>query len=51
MGRNTRRGDGWLLVSSPDQKASLFIGGEALGADEFFLEVFQIFVIQSKAPL
>jgi hypothetical protein len=35
----------------PNQKASLFIGRKPLGADEFFFEVFQVLVIQSKSPL
>jgi hypothetical protein len=49
----TASGRGWdcLLVSSPDQKASVFISREPLGADEFFLKVFDIFVIQGKPPL
>jgi hypothetical protein len=51
VGRKTGRGCGWLLLSSPDQKAAVFIGRESPGADEFFLEVFQIFVIQGKPPL
>jgi hypothetical protein len=35
----------------PNEKASVFIDRESLGADEFFFEVFQIFVIQGKPSL
>jgi hypothetical protein len=37
--------------SCPDQKASVFIDCESLGADEFFFEIFHILVIQGKPPL
>jgi hypothetical protein len=51
VGRKTGRGCGRFLLASPDQKAAVFIGRESLGANELFLEVFQILVIQGKPPL
>src|SRR5262245_31119887 len=38
-------------AARPDQKAAVFIARQPLGTNEFFLEVFQVFVIQCKPPL
>jgi hypothetical protein len=38
-------------AACPDQKASVFVSRQPLGADEFFLKVFEIRIIKVKPPL
>src|SRR4029453_9386319 len=38
-------------VSEPDQDSPLLIRCQSLGIDEFFLEVFQVVIVQVKPPL